>query len=35
MNLKDIIKPANCCMLKSTTKTEVIIELIELIKENI
>ena len=35
MNLKDIIKPANCCLLKSTTKTEVIIELIELIKENI
>ncbi len=33
MNLKDIIKPENCCLLKSTTKTEVILELIDLIKE--
>lgn len=33
MNLKNIIKKDYCCLLKSNTKTEVILELIDLIKE--
>lgn len=33
MDLKSIIKPKNCILLKSRTKTEAILELLDLVKE--
>lgn len=33
MDLKSIIKPENCILLKSRTKTEAILELLDLVKE--